>query len=51
MKTIITLALLATLSYACITPIQPIPPIGCSAGDATLITNSDGTCYWVFIGC
>jgi len=50
-KYLIAFIVSATLASACITPIKPIAPIGCSSSDAVLITNSDGTCYWVFMGC
>jgi hypothetical protein len=28
--------------------IEPIPPIGCSWGDAYCICDEDGECYWVW---
>jgi len=50
-KILLALLIGASAASACITPIQPIPPIGCSSSNAVLMTASDGTCHWVFIGC
>ena len=49
-KIIFTLAMIVTMASACIAPIKPIPPIGCSSSDAVLV-NDGGSCYWIFIGC
>jgi len=49
-KTILALTMAATLS-ACITPLKPIPPLGCTYADAVLVWMSDNTCQWYYIGC
>lgn len=53
-KVLISTLLLASLAItanACITPVKPVAPAGCTASDAVLITSADGTCIWVFLGC
>lgn len=35
---------------ACLAPIKPIPPIGCSYQNAMLVNNG-GQCYWVYVNC
>ena len=39
------------IALACLAPLKPLPPLGCSSDNAVLITNQDGHCYWVFVGC
>ena len=52
MKNIIfSILLTITTANACIEPVVPVPPVGCSYSDAVLITDQDGYCYWVFVGC
>ena len=51
MKKIILIIALALSVSACVPPVLPVPPVGCSSSDAVLITNSDGSCYWVFMDC
>jgi len=50
-KLILIMAITASVASACVAPIMPIPPIGCSSSDAVLVRTAGGGCYWVFIGC
>lgn len=53
-KLILSLLVVGTLisvANACLPPMQPLPPIGCTSANATLAVAADGECYWVFIGC
>ena len=49
-KLLLALTLVSTLAIACIPPIKPIPPIGCTYADAVLV-RGNGDCYWVYMGC
>ena len=49
-KILLTLVLLTATVDACIEPIKPIPPIGCSYNNALLV-HQGNQCYWVYVGC
>lgn len=38
-------------AQACVPPDQPVPPVGCTSANAYLVSMSDGSCKWYFIGC
>lgn len=50
MKKIILLLALAASLHACIPPLKPMPPIGCSYDNAVLMRGAM-TCTWVYMGC
>ena len=50
-KIIFSLMLVSTIVSACLPPLKPLPPLGCSSDDAVLVTETNGQCYWVFISC
>jgi len=39
------------VASACVPPVKPVPPVGCSSDDAVLVSMSDGSCKWYFMGC
>ena len=51
MKALILVVALALTASACIPPVQPLAPLGCTSGHAILVTQADGTCYWTWVGC
>ena len=48
---ILIVALLATSVFACVPPLKPFPPLGCTYADAKLVWMSDNSCKWYYIGC
>lgn len=50
MKAVLLIVSITISLMACITPIKPIPPIGCMYEDALLINNGN-SCYWVYVNC
>ncbi len=50
MTKLLILLITTVALQACIPPIMPIPPIGCTQDNAVLI-NDGSHCYWVFTGC
>ena len=50
MKKIILILLIGLAAYACLPPMKPMPPMGCTYSDAMLIRNGN-SCYWVYVNC
>ena len=51
MKKLILIVVIALSAEACVAPIKPIPPIGCSYSDAILVHVSYTQCKWVYVNC
>ena len=51
-KLLLAITLLGGLASACIPPIKPLPPLGCTYQDAVLVHSPNGNiCYWVYMNC
>lgn len=49
-KFLVAMAIIATAAYACIPPLKPLPPLGCTYDNAVLV-HQGSSCYWVYMNC
>jgi len=50
MKYLLAILLATTITYACLPPLQPLPPLGCDYDNAVLVHHGE-QCYWVYMDC